>query len=49
VIPKEFERSNLALELKAGRKRLERVLDGLTDEQCAMAGAARSESVTLNG
>jgi len=45
VIPKEFERSNLALELKAGRRRLERVLHGLTDEQCAMAGAVRSDSV----
>ena len=46
MIPKEFERSNLALELKAGRKRLERVLHGLTDEQCAMAGAVRPDSVT---
>ncbi len=33
VIPKEFERSNLALELKAGKERLELVLHGLTDEQ----------------
>jgi hypothetical protein len=46
VIPKEFERSNLALELKTGKKRLELVLRGLTDEQCAMAGAVRSDSVT---
>jgi len=38
VIPKEFERSNLALELKAGKKRLELVLHGLTNEQCGMAG-----------
>jgi hypothetical protein len=46
VIPKEFERSNLALELKTGKKRLELVLHGLTDEQCRMAGAVRSDSVT---
>jgi len=46
VIPKEFERSNLALELKSGKKRLGLVLHGLTDEQCGMAGAVRSDSVT---
>jgi len=46
VIPKEFERPNLALELKAGKERLELVLRGLTDEQCGMAGAVRSDSVT---
>lgn len=46
VIPKEFERSNLAFELKAGKKRLERVLHGLTDEQCGMAGAVRSDSIS---
>jgi len=45
VIPKEFQRSNLALELKAGKERLELVLHGLTDEQCRMAGAVRSDSV----
>jgi hypothetical protein len=45
VIPKEFERSNLALELKAGKERLELVLHGLTDEQCGMAGAVRSDSI----
>ena len=42
MIPKEFERSNLALELRTGKKRLELVLHGLTDEQCEMAGAVRS-------
>ena len=46
MIPKEFERSNLALELKTGKKRLELVLHGLTDEQCGMAGAVRSDSIT---
>jgi hypothetical protein len=46
VIPKEFERSNLALELKAGKKRLELVLDGLTNEQCGMAGAVQSDSIS---
>jgi hypothetical protein len=47
VIPKEFERSNLALELRAGKKRLELVLHGLTDEQCGMAGAVRSDSISM--
>src|SRR5882724_11979038 len=47
VIPKEFERSNLALELKAGKKRLERVLHGLTNEECGVAGAARSDSISM--
>jgi hypothetical protein len=47
VIPKEFERSNLALELKAGKERLELVLHGLTDEQCGMAGAVRSDSISM--
>jgi len=46
VIPKEFERSNLALELKAGKKRLELVLHGLTNEQCGMAGAGQSDSIS---
>ena len=44
MIPKEFERSNLALELKAGKKRLELVLHGLTNEQCRKAGAVQSDS-----
>jgi len=46
VIPKEFERSNLALELKAGKKRLELALHGLTNEQCGMAGAVQSDSIS---
>lgn len=45
MIPKEFERSNLALELKAGKRRLELVLHGLTNEQCGMAGAVQSDSI----
>ena len=47
MIPKEFERSNLALELKAGKERLELVLHGLTDEQCGMADAVRSDSISM--
>ncbi len=47
MIPKEFERSNLALELKAGKKRLELVLHGLTNEQCGMAGAVRPDSISM--
>jgi hypothetical protein len=46
VVPKEFERSNLALELKAGKKRLELVLHGLTNEQCGLAGAVQSDSIS---
>src|SRR5258708_18014546 len=46
VIPKGFERSNLALELKAGKKRLELMLHGLTNEQCGMAGAVQSDSIS---
>jgi hypothetical protein len=46
VIPKEFEGSNLALELKAGKKQLELVLHGLTNEQCGMAGAVQSDSIS---
>lgn len=46
MIPKEFERSNLALELKAGKKRLELVLHGLTNEQCRVAGAVQSDSIS---
>src|SRR5467141_3919509 len=46
VIPKEFERSYLALELKAGKKRLELVLHGLTNEQCRKAGAVHSDSIS---
>ena len=46
MIPKEFERSNLAFELKAGKKRLELVLHGLTDEQCGMARTVGSDSIS---
>ena len=45
MIPKEFERSNLALELKAGKKRLEDALHGLSDEQSRRAGATQFCSV----
>ena len=45
MIPKEYQKSNLALELKAGKKRLEDALHGLSDEQCERAGAMRSGSV----
>ena len=47
MISKEFERSNLALELKAGKKRLELVLHDLTNEQCWMARAVRSDSISM--
>ena len=45
MTPKEFQKSNLSAELKAGKKRLEDVLHGLSDEQCEKAGATRSGSV----
>jgi hypothetical protein len=45
MTPKEFQKSNLAVELKAGRKRLEDALHGLSDEQCDKAGATPSGSV----
>jgi hypothetical protein len=45
MTPKEFQKSNLAVELKTGRKRLEDALHGLSDEQCERAGATRSGSV----
>ncbi len=45
MIPKEYQKSNLALELKAGKKRLEDTLHVLSDEQCERAGATRSGSV----
>src|SRR5260370_6880547 len=40
-----LQKSNLAVELKAGKKRLEDALHGLSDEQCERAGATRSGSV----
>jgi hypothetical protein len=43
--PKEIQKLNLALELKAGKKRLEDALHGLSHEQCETAGATRSGSV----
>ena len=46
MIPKEFKRSNLALELKAGKERLELVLHGLINEQCRKAGAVQSDSIS---
>lgn len=45
MIPEELQKSNLARELKAGKKRLEDALRGLSDEQCRKAGATRSGSV----
>ena len=42
---KEFQKSTLAVELKAGKKRLEDALRGLSGEQCERAGATRSGSV----
>src|SRR5580700_7080896 len=42
---KEFQKSNLALELNAGKKRLENALHGLSEEQCEAAGATRSGSI----
>jgi hypothetical protein len=45
MTPKEFQKSNLTVELKAGKKRLEDALRGLSDEQCERAGATRTGSV----
>src|SRR5882762_1337317 len=42
---KEFQKSNLAVELKAGKKRLEDALHGLSDEQCQRPGATQFGSV----
>src|SRR5712664_4582516 len=42
---KEFQKSNLAVELKAGKKRLEDALHGLSDEQCERPGATEFGSV----
>ena len=44
MTPKEFQ-TNLAVELKTGRKRLKDALRGLSDEQGERAGATRSGSV----
>jgi hypothetical protein len=45
MTPKEFQESNLAVELKTGSKRLEEALRGLSEEQCERPGATRSGSV----
>ncbi|MGC2768119.1 MAG: hypothetical protein WB607_21630 [Candidatus Acidiferrum sp.] len=45
MTPKEFQKSNVTVELKAGKKRLEDALRGLSDEQCERAGATRSGSI----
>jgi hypothetical protein len=45
MAPKEFQESNLAVELKTGRKRLEDALRGLSEEQSERPGATRSGSV----
>ncbi len=42
---KEFQKSNLAVELKAGKKRLEDALHGLSDEQCERPGATQFGSL----
>ena len=42
---KEFQKWNLALELKAGKNRLEGLLHGFSDEQSERAGVTRSGSV----
>ncbi len=46
MIPKEYQKSHLALELKAGKKRLEGALHVLSVEPCERAGGTRSGSVT---
>ena len=45
MTPKEFQKSNLAVELKAEKKRLEDALHGLSDEQCERPGATQFGSV----
>jgi hypothetical protein len=42
---KEIQKSHLAIELRAGKKRLEDALHGLSEEQCETTGATRSGSV----
>jgi hypothetical protein len=42
---KQLQKSHLAIELKAGKKRLEAALHGLSEEQCERAGATRSGSI----
>ena len=45
MTPKQFQKSHLAIELRAGRKRLEDALHGLSDEQCETPATTRSGSV----
>jgi hypothetical protein len=45
MIPKEYQKSNLALELKPGKKRLEDALHVLSDAQRERDGGTRSGSV----
>ena len=45
MILKEYQKSYLALELKAGKKWLEDSLHVLIDEQCEGVGGTRSGSV----
>ena len=45
MTPREFQKSNLAIELKARKKRPEDALRGLSDEQCERTGATRPGSV----
>ena len=45
MTPQEFQKSNLSVELKAGKKRLEDALKGLSDKQCGRAGPTGSGSV----
>jgi hypothetical protein len=42
MIPKEYQKSNPALELKAGKERLEDALHVLSDQQCERVGGTRS-------
>jgi hypothetical protein len=45
MTPKQSQKSNLAIELRAGKKRLEDAFHSLSDEQCEAAGTTRSGSV----
>ncbi|HEY4762931.1 MAG TPA: hypothetical protein VIH75_04600 [Candidatus Sulfotelmatobacter sp.] len=45
MTPKEVQKSHLATELRAGKKRLENALHGLSAEQCETSGATRSGSL----
>src|ERR1700740_1395107 len=45
MTPKQVQKSHLAIELRAGKKRIKDALHGLSDEQCEMVGATRSGSV----